>query len=111
MFDWLENELATAEKKGEFVHLIDHIPIGNNHQSRQCVLRYKVLLERYQNIITAYISGHSHSDEMRFIREYYTNKYFFVNYCVSSLSARSYNNPSIRKARAAVRSAPDEQWK
>lgn len=96
MIKWLENELDLAEKNDEPVHLIDHFPIGNGQQYEQCSHRLRILIERYQNTIKAYISGHTHKDEIFLIKEYYTNNYFFANYAESALNPREYKNPSIR---------------
>lgn len=96
MINWLENELDLAEKNNEYVHLIDHFPLGNHEQYEQCTKRIRILLERYQNIIQAYISGHSHKDDIYLIKEYSSDKYFYANYAPTAVFPENYKNPSIR---------------
>ncbi|MCQ2820179.1 MAG: sphingomyelin phosphodiesterase [archaeon] len=96
MFDWFEGELSKAEKNGEFVHVIDHIPVGNHQQNIQCGLRMKILMERYQNIIRAYFSGHTHKDEIKIVRGYRNTKPLHVNYVSAGLTTFSEYNPSFR---------------
>ena len=97
MFNWLENVLADAEKNGEIVHIMDHIPIGHDQHTTQCAWRLKILLERYQNIIRGYFSGHSHSEYMTIVKEY-TNqsKPNIIDYITSGLTTYSSYNPSFR---------------
>ena len=97
MFDWLENVLSQAEKNNEIVHIMDHIPIGHDQHTTQCAWRLKILLERYQNIIRGYFSGHSHSEYMTIVKEY-TNqsKPNIIDYITSGLTTYSSYNPSFR---------------
>ena len=97
MFDWLENVLSQAEKNNEIVHIMDHIPIGHDQHTTQCAWRLKILLERYQNIIRGYFSGHSHSEYMTIVKEYTNkNKPNIIDYVTSGLTTYSSYNPSFR---------------
>ena len=97
MFDWLENVLSQAEKNNEIVHIMDHIPIGHDQHTTQCAWRLKILLERYQNIIRGYFSGHSHSEYMTIVKEYSNQKKpNIIDYITSGLTTYSSYNPSFR---------------
>ena len=97
MFNWLENVLSQAEKNGEIVHIMDHIPMESSQHTIQCAGRLKILIDRYQNIIRGYFSGHSHSEYLNIIHEYYTpEKASQVNYICSGLTTFSEYQPSFR---------------
>ena len=97
MFKWLENVLDQAEKNGEIVHIMDHIPMESTQHTVQCSSRLKILIDRYQNIIRGYFSGHSHSEYLTMIHEYYTpEKPTQINYICSGLTTYSEYQPSFR---------------
>ena len=97
MFKWLENVLSEAEKNGEIVHIMDHIPIANSHHTIECSSRLKILMDRYQNIIRGYFSGHSHSEYLVMVHEYYNpEKATQINYICSGLTTYSEYQPSFR---------------
>jgi len=96
-FDWLENVLNNAEKNGEIVYIQDHIPIGSHQHTYQCSYRMKILMDRYQNIIRGYFSGHSHSEYLTIVTEYYNqNKPIQIDYVASGLTTYSQYQPSYR---------------
>ena len=97
MFKWLENVLSEAEKNNERVYLLDHIPLRCSQHTYDCTIRLKILIERYQHIISAYISGHTHRDEINLIREYSNpNKFSIINYIGPSLSTYNKFWPGYR---------------
>ena len=97
MIEWLEKVLSNAEKNGEIVHIMNHIPFVSSQQTLQCTWRIKILLDRYQNIIRGYFSGHSHSEYLSMIHEYYNNTIpIHVNYICSGLTTYSEYQPSFR---------------
>ena len=97
MFTWLENVLSEAEKNGEVVHIMNHIPMLSTQHTIQCAWRLKILLDRYQNIIKGYFSGHSHSEYLSMIHEYYNETVpTHVNYICSGLTPYSEYQPSFR---------------
>ena len=97
MFKWLENVLDEAEKNGEIVHIMDHIPMPNTQHTIQCASRLKILIDRYQNIIRGYFSGHSHSEYLTIVHEYYNEeKPTQINYICSGLTTFSEYQPSFR---------------
>ena len=97
MFNWLEKVLNSAEKKGEKIYLLDHIPLYTSQHTYDCAIRLKVLLERYQHIISGYFSGHTHMDELTLVEEYHNDKkYSVINYICPSLTTYSDFWPSYR---------------
>ena len=97
MFKWFENVLNEAEKKGEKIYLLDHIPMYSSQHSYECTMRLKILLERYQHIISGYFSGHTHMDELTLIKEYQNpKKYSIINYICPSLTTYPDLWPSYR---------------
>ena len=97
MYDWFEMELRNAELNNETVYIIDHIPIGHDQHLMQCSYRMKILLQRYKAIIKAYISAHTHRDEIKLVREYNNvKKYNMVNWVSSGLTTFNRYLPSFR---------------
>ena len=97
MFTWLEKVLSDAEKNGEVVHIMNHIPMQSTQHTIQCAWRLKILLDRYQNIIRGYFSGHSHSEYLSLVHEYYNETIpTHVNYICSGLTPYSEYQPSFR---------------
>ena len=97
MFTWLEKVLSDAEKNGEIVHIMNHIPMQSTQHTIQCAWRLKILMDRYQNIIRGYFSGHSHSEYLSMIHEYYNETTpTHVNYICSGLTTYSEYQPSFR---------------
>ena len=97
MFKWLENVLDEAEKKGEKIYLLDHIPMHSSQHSYECSIRLKILLEKYQHIISGYFSGHTHRDGLTLIKEYQNNKkYSIINYICPSFTTYPEVWPSYR---------------
>lgn len=69
--DFLYETLKQAEKDGEKVFIIGHIPPGDRGFLVECNKYYNALLDRFQHIITGHFYGHSHHDEIRLIKGYF----------------------------------------
>ena len=73
---WLEAELAQLERDGGYAHLSGHIP------PQECLhqfgIRFKALIERYQNVVRYSSFGHTHDEE------------FLVNVAINSTSPTSF---------------------
>lgn len=97
MFRWLENVLNEAEKNNERVYLLDHIPMYVSQHTYDCTFRLKILIERYKDIISGYISGHTHRDEISLVKEYSNpKKYSLINYICPGLTTYTEYWPSYR---------------
>ena len=96
-FDWLESVLRQAEKEGEYVFIISHIPPGDTSYMSECSRRYIAIVDRFQNIIRGQFFGHTHYDEFKLISEYFDgNKTAGVVLTAPSLTTYSFQNPSFR---------------
>lgn len=60
---WLEKTLWQAEKDSEFVHILAHVPAGNECQ-KTWRREYLKIVNRYAHIIQAQFNGHTHNDEL-----------------------------------------------
>ncbi len=96
-FDWMEKVLRMAEKNGEYVFIIGHIPPGDSTYLSQCSMRYNVLVDRFQNIIRGQFYGHTHYDEFRIVTEYFNSTSIAgMIYTAPSLTSYTFKNPSFR---------------
>lgn len=60
--EWFRDTMAMAEKNGEDVFIIRHIPFGSDN-NLAANRHYEAIFERYANIIRGVFAGHSHHDE------------------------------------------------
>lgn len=64
---WLETVLGDAEKNGESVWILRHIPIGVGAIAGT---RHMLpIFDRYANVIRGVFSAHTHSDQLSYIRD------------------------------------------
>ena len=97
MFAWLETVLRKAEADGEFVYILDHIPINANFYLTECGLRLKAILDRFNYIIRGHISGHTHYDDIVAVHSYFDDsKIISMNYVAPPLTTYSHHYPSFR---------------
>jgi len=61
---WLADTLLQAEKDGEFVHILAHVPANDECQSTW-KREYLKIVNRYARIIRAQFNGHTHNDEVQ----------------------------------------------
>ena len=96
-FIWLEKVLGDAEKNGEFVYILEHIPINGNFYLTECGLRLKALIDRYSYNVRAVFSGHTHNDDVVPIYEYFEPRPLIsINYVAPSFTTNHYTFPSFR---------------
>jgi sphingomyelin phosphodiesterase len=96
-FSWMEKTLRDAEKNGEYVFIIGHIPPGDTTFTTQCAKRYQALVDRFSNIVRGNFYGHTHYDEFRLMTEYFNHdKISGVIYTTPSLTTYESHNPSFR---------------
>jgi sphingomyelin phosphodiesterase len=65
MLQWIESELKEAEKAGQFVYIVGHIP--PRQSLNDWAMRFDALTERYSYIIRGQFYGHTHDDEIGLI--------------------------------------------
>ncbi|XP_011865164.1 PREDICTED: sphingomyelin phosphodiesterase-like [Vollenhovia emeryi] len=61
---WMADTLLQAEKDGEFVHILAHIPPGDKECLSTWRREYIKVVKRFSHIIRAQFNGHSHNDEV-----------------------------------------------
>jgi sphingomyelin phosphodiesterase len=87
MFKWLEQVLNSAERSGEIVHIVDHVPMHNSENTIQCASRLKILMDRYQNTVRGFFSGHTHREYLSIVHEYYNEtKPIHINFVGSGMT-------------------------
>jgi hypothetical protein len=85
--EWMEKILRQAEKDGEIVYIVSHIPPGDVSFLSECAKRYKALLERFSYIIRGNFYGHTHFDEIKVMTEYFNkDKVSSISYIAPSLT-------------------------
>jgi sphingomyelin phosphodiesterase len=57
-FQWLHDVLLAAEKNGERVHLLAHIPNGDEDYHQPCSREYRRIIDRFHDTIAAQFNGH-----------------------------------------------------
>ena len=84
--EWTEKIFRQAEKDGEVIYLISHIPTGDVSFLSECAKRWKALIERFSHMIRGQFYGHTHFDEVKVMTNYF-NK--------TQASSVSYIAPSL----------------
>jgi sphingomyelin phosphodiesterase len=64
---WLHDTLLQAETKKEKVHIIAHVPSGDDTCLKVWSREYRRILDRFWNTIVAQFNGHTHSDTFNVI--------------------------------------------
>lgn len=93
--DWLHDTLLAAEKAGEKVHILAHIPSGSSDCWSVWAREYNRIIERFSDTVSAIFNGHTHKDEM--ILHYSENGHpMAISWNGGSLTTYSYKNPNFR---------------
>ncbi|XP_073820492.1 sphingomyelin phosphodiesterase 1-like [Musca autumnalis] len=93
--DWLHDTLLAAEKAGEKVHILAHIPSGSSDCWSVWAREYNRIIERFSDTISAIFNGHTHRDEM--ILHHSANGHpMAISWNGGSLTSYSYKNPNYR---------------
>ncbi|XP_017480065.1 PREDICTED: sphingomyelin phosphodiesterase-like [Rhagoletis zephyria] len=92
---WLHETLLAAEKAGEFVHILAHIPTGDASCWSVWAREFNRLVVRFRGTISGIFNGHSHLDEMHL--HYSANGHAIgVVWNGGSLTTYSNKNPNYR---------------
>ena len=62
---WFADELAAAEKAGETVYVVGHVPPGHYQCWSPWAAKFDSIINRYENIIKAQFYGHTHEDDLK----------------------------------------------
>lgn len=66
---WLHDTLAEAERTGERVHLLGHVPANDVSCLSAWNLEYVRIVRRFAHIISGQFYGHTHRDEFSIVYE------------------------------------------
>ncbi|KAL1505482.1 hypothetical protein ABEB36_005045 [Hypothenemus hampei] len=93
---WLVDVLSQAEKNGEKVHLLAHVPVTDEYYSCTQVWSRELtkIILRFSGTISAQFNGHTHSDEFKLF--FNSSKVTSVGYNGASFSTFVGNNPNYR---------------
>ncbi|EDV91428.1 sphingomyelin phosphodiesterase 1 [Drosophila grimshawi] len=62
--EWFHDTLLAAEKNGEHVHVLNHIPSGHGTCWAVWAREYNRCITRFHKTISGIFNGHSHKDEL-----------------------------------------------
>ncbi|KAF0324943.1 putative acid sphingomyelinase [Colletotrichum asianum] len=86
---WLVGELDAAEKAGERVFLVGHMPMGTSDALHDGSNYFDQIVNRYKSTIAGLFFGHTHLDHFRISYSNYTHR------TASNAVATSYIAPSM----------------
>ncbi|XP_030556483.1 sphingomyelin phosphodiesterase [Drosophila novamexicana] len=92
---WFHDTLLAAEKAGEHVHVLTHIPSGDGDCWTDWSREYNRIVARFSKVITGIFNGHTHKDEMN-VHYTETGLAVAVSWNGGSLTSYSYMNPNYR---------------
>ncbi|XP_023936215.2 sphingomyelin phosphodiesterase 1-like [Bicyclus anynana] len=92
--EWLVEELHNAELSGEKVHILSHIPPGDQDLIYVWTREYDRIVERFSSTIVAQFYGHVHSDDFKIF--YKDGKAFNVAWGAGSVSTYQNLNPNYK---------------
>lgn len=58
-FQWMQDVLLAAEVAGEKVHILAHIPSGDDGYHQPCSREFRRIVERFNETIVAQFNGHT----------------------------------------------------
>ncbi|KAF8372244.1 hypothetical protein PRIPAC_78673 [Pristionchus pacificus] len=95
---WLISELLDSEAKGEKVHIISHIPAGDDSFLMGWSHNFYEIVNRFENTIAAQFYGHTHNDHFQV---YYEDsdpngRPTHFNFITPSITTNAYKNPAYR---------------
>ncbi|GMR34411.1 hypothetical protein PMAYCL1PPCAC_04606, partial [Pristionchus mayeri] len=95
---WLISELLSSEQKGEKVHIISHIPSGDNYCLKGWAHNFYEIVNRFENTIAAQFYGHTHYDHFQLYSDDSNpaGRPTHINFISPSLTTESYTNPAYR---------------
>jgi len=94
---WLEEKLATMEKNGEIAILIGHHPPASEAGLYEWGARFRILMDRYQQIVRLNFFGHVHSEEHNVIKSWEDNQTVGLHLWSGAMTTYSSAYPSFRR--------------
>ncbi|GMS83288.1 hypothetical protein PENTCL1PPCAC_5463, partial [Pristionchus entomophagus] len=95
---WLVDELLDSEKRGEKVHIISHIPAGDDYCLKGWAHNFYEIVNRFENTIAAQFYGHTHWDQFQVYYEESNpaGRPTHFNFITPSITTYWYSNPAYR---------------
>ncbi|WKX89130.1 hypothetical protein Q1695_008631 [Nippostrongylus brasiliensis] len=94
---WLIDELIDSEAKGDRVHIISHVPPGDDYCLKGWSANFFQIIKRFENTIAQQFYGHTHQDDFQVYYDLDDKmRPFHFNWITPSITTFSYNNPSYR---------------
>lgn len=94
---WLHDTLLAAERAGEKVHILAHVPPGDATCFKVYSREYRRIVERFWKTISAQFAGHTHADEFNiFYSRSNPNQALNVMWNGGSTTAFNDVNPNYR---------------
>uniref|UniRef100_A0A0R3RM09 Metallophos domain-containing protein n=1 Tax=Elaeophora elaphi TaxID=1147741 RepID=A0A0R3RM09_9BILA len=96
---WLVAELKQAEHDGHYVHILSHIPPGNDECIESWARNYYKIITRFSKTIQAQFFGHIHVDSFTVFYENMNDDSsapISVLYTTPSVTTFEYLNPAFR---------------
>lgn len=94
-FAWLTEQLEQVESDGGIAILIGHI--DPNDCQHQWGVRYRALMERYQNVVRFALQGHTHNEDFQVnLSMTHPDRAVSVNSVGPSLTPYTHKNPSFQ---------------
>ncbi|CAH1999492.1 unnamed protein product [Acanthoscelides obtectus] len=94
--DFMRVELEDSEARGQFVHIIAHVPTGNGECVQPWERSYVALVRRFAHIIVGQFYGHTHTDELKIFYDEDYLKPINVGYNGASLTTYEDYNPNYK---------------
>ncbi|CAH1175864.1 unnamed protein product [Phaedon cochleariae] len=92
---FLSDELLKSEQNEQFVHILAHVPVGNEECIEPWEENYNAIVERFSHIIQGQFYGHTHTDELKIFYKNYSEP-INVGYNGGSLTPYTKFNPNYK---------------
>jgi len=96
MLAWLAEELFKAEEAGERVHILSHVPAGNNECLGGWGREYGKLMTRFENTVVASFHGHTHNDHFQVYYDETKTRATNIGFITPSVTSYTDLNPGYR---------------
>jgi len=94
---WLVQELLASEQKGQKVHLLSHVPPGNDDCLGSWGREFSKIISRFEGTVMAQFYGHTHNDEfMVFYDTEDTSRAVNFGFIAPSITTYTNLNPAYR---------------
>ncbi|XP_071451895.1 sphingomyelin phosphodiesterase-like [Hetaerina americana] len=94
---WLAETLWEAEKNGEKVHILSHVPSGSPDCYKVWSREYRRIINRFENTVVAQFTGHTHREELHlYYDEEEPTRPTALSFCGGSGTSFTNVNPNYR---------------